>query len=167
MSKADYVHKYLPLSEYHEIIKSRGEGKIISMKAVEVDRHYERGIHITQGIAKETCNAQDIVMGHTLVPPKSCNPRHFHLTTEAGMYIISGELTVFLGPDAEPNIAAPGDFLYVPVGCIHGIANASDTVPVELIATYGGVGSNDQQETYFIEESPDKPYPPVGWDKPA
>ena len=59
------------------------------------------------------------------MPPKGRGPKtHFHRTISESFFILSGTIRLFNGDRWID--AAPGDFLYVPVGGLHAFHNGSD-----------------------------------------
>jgi uncharacterized RmlC-like cupin family protein len=157
-----YEHHYVPLEDYEKDLDERRQAIIIHSKNVGEDTNYEKGLSIKFGINRDSVNSQRIVLGINDTPPMTYNPRHYHVSTEASLYIISGHLVIYTGPEATPQVAGPGDYVYIPVGCIHGIANPSKTVPAQNIFAYGGISNKEDAGTIFIEESDDT-YPPANW----
>jgi quercetin dioxygenase-like cupin family protein len=91
-------------------------------------------------------------MGFTVVPPGVRNPAHYHAKAEAGMYILSGRLKVYIGEDREVTEVESGTFLFVPKGEIHGLENPSQTEPAMLVFAYGNVPNHMATEPTFVEE---------------
>ncbi len=131
---------------------------------VVTDTEYEKGLAINFGINGPVCGSKRITMGRTIIPPRTANERHVHLNAEAAMYIVSGTMTLFLGPEAKMTKCPPGTFVFAPEGIIHGVANASRTEEVELVFAYGGVPSKEAARIVFIDDSGND-YPPKGWDE--
>ena len=52
--------------------------------------------------------------------------RHLHLEHTDAFYVLEGELTFELGPEAEAVTVGAGGFVAVPPGVAHAIRNASD-----------------------------------------
>ncbi len=91
-------------------------------------------------------------MHRVTIPPGARNQRHYHLQSDAGMFLLKGHLKIFFGADheMEETLAREGDFIFVPAGVIHGFMNTSDTEAAELVTTKNNVG-NVKGETVFIE----------------
>ena len=68
---------------------------------------------------------------------------HFHRTISESFYVLSGTVGLYNG--AEWKDAAPGDFLYVPEGGIHGFRNSSSEPASILILFAPGAA----REPYF------------------
>ena len=131
---------------------------------VVTDTKYEKGLSINFGVNGAVCGSKRISMGRTVIPPHTANERHVHANAEASMFIISGTMTLLLGPEAEIVRCPPGTFVYAPEGTIHGVANASRTEEVVLVFAYGGVPSKEAARIVFIDDS-ENDYPPKGWDE--
>jgi uncharacterized RmlC-like cupin family protein len=116
-------------------------------------RYGPNNLRAAYGIDSSTVGNPKMTMQYSVVPPKARNQRHYHVTCDAGMYILKGRLRMFFGPDhaQQEAIAEPGDFVFIPQGEIHGLENLSDTEPAELIACYGGVGSKEEAQVIFME----------------
>lgn len=66
---------------------------------------------------------------------------HRHEVDEV-VFIVSGEC-IHVGEGDHHRVGA-GDFVYVEAGTWHGIYNVSTSVPVEIVAFFGGVGSYEE-----------------------
>lgn len=49
-----------------------------------------------------------------------------HRTHSDLFYVLGGELTLFVGPEAEPRVLAPGTLAFAPPLVVHGFRNAAD-----------------------------------------
>ena len=58
------------------------------------------------------------------------------------------------GATARPVILEGGDFVYIPSGAIHVIANASATEEASLIFCYIGVGNTGDAQTVWLDQTP-------------
>jgi mannose-6-phosphate isomerase-like protein (cupin superfamily) len=78
------------------------------------------------------------------MPPKGIGPStHFHRTMSESFFILSGSVRLF---DGDRWIdAAPGDFLYVPIGGLHAFHNATDAAASLLLLFAPGA----PREGYF------------------
>ena len=84
------------------------------------------------------------VMGRTIiVPGAEANPTHYHTNNDVCWYIMSGKIRLIQArsdcSDRKEVILAAGDFVYIPSGAIHVIANASQTEEASLVFCYIGV----------------------------
>jgi uncharacterized RmlC-like cupin family protein len=71
-------------------------------------------------------------------------------------YILYGKIKLWHAKsdasERQEVILEGGDFVYVPAGAIHVIANASETEEASLIFCYIGVPSTDAAETVWLSE---------------
>lgn len=114
----------------------------------------EPPLRAKRGITSETIGKPiKMTMNRVVIPPGGKNQCHYHVKCDAGMHILKGRLKMFFGPlhQQEEAIAEEGDFVFVPQGEIHGLANLSDTEPAELVSCYSGAGSFEEAETIFVE----------------
>ncbi len=125
---------------------------IIQPDEIAPDLSYEKGLDIRIGINDATCGSRELTMGYTIIPPGVRNPAHYHPNAEAGLYILSGALKVYVGEKRELTIVKAGSFIHVPKGEIHGIENVSETEPATLIFAYGNVPNKEASGTTFVEE---------------
>lgn len=125
---------------------------ILHNKQLHLNLDYEKGLEIRFGIDNTTCGSQDLTMGYTVVPPGARNQAHFHANAEAGMFVISGRLRVYVGKDRTRTDVESGSFIFVPKGEIHGIENPSPTEAAEIVFVYGNVPNKDAAGTVFVEE---------------
>ena len=137
---------------------------IINYHQVEEDSKFEKGNKVKFSVCRETVGSKRLVMGRTVIPPHTWSRRHFHGSAEACIFIVSGTLVAYLGPDAERKVLTPGTFMYLPEGVIHGGANPSDE-EIVLIFTYGGVPNKEAAGIIDIIED-EGVYPPANWDDP-
>jgi quercetin dioxygenase-like cupin family protein len=70
---------------------------------------------------------------------------HFHRTYSESFYVISGSVTIFDGREWVET--APGDFVHVPKGGLHGFRNDTDDPASMLILFSPG----EARENYFRE----------------
>jgi uncharacterized RmlC-like cupin family protein len=128
-------------------------GKVVKRKDLEKDSVYEPGLTVSDGINNKNVEGARLLMGYSFVPPGGRNQRHYHTNTDAAGYVLKGHVRMILGPDDDMHEvdAETGDFFYYPRGEIHGLINLSQTEPVELIATYNGVGCKEDAGTIFVE----------------
>ena len=108
-----------------------------------------------KGIGLKTVDNPKLQMHRTYIPPGGRNQRHYHVKSDAGMFVLKGNLKIFFGPDYEIEeiLAKEGDFVFAPAGVIHGLMNISNTEPAELITTKNNVSSPKEGETVFVEPS--------------
>jgi uncharacterized RmlC-like cupin family protein len=134
------------------------EAKIIKFKDRTPDPNYEPPLLPGRGIWSESVENPALTLSRVVIPPGARNQRHYHIYTEAGMYVVKGPVIMFYGPDHEMEevIAEAGDFFFIPIGAIHGLENPSKTEPAEIVTFYGGVGHQKEAGTIFVEPRWDK-----------
>ncbi len=125
---------------------------ILHREDLDPDLDYEKGLEIRFGINNVTCGSRELTMGYTIVPPGVRNPAHYHEKAEAGLFILTGRLRVFIGEQRDVSEVGPGTFLYVAKGEIHGLENVSKTEPATLIFAYGNVPNKGAAGTTFVEK---------------
>ena len=126
--------------------------KVVRGEELEWEPSIEPPLQSKKGINVKTVENPRVQMHRVTVPPGARNQRHYHLQSDAGMFLLKGHLKIFFGPDheMEETLAREGDFVFVPAGVIHGFMNASETEAAELVTTKNHV-SNVKGETIFME----------------
>jgi uncharacterized RmlC-like cupin family protein len=133
---------------------------ITHMKDLMGNTTFEPPCNIFYGICRDTVKNANMVMGYTTSGPDMRNQRHYHINCEVGQYRIKGHDRILIGPDHDQQIldVAPGDFVYIPKGEIHGAVGQGEMC--ELIFCYAGVNSKEDSGTVFVEPAWEKrPHP--------
>ena len=119
---------------------------------MEWEPSIEPPLQSKKGINVKTVENPGVQMHRVTIPPGARNQRHYHLQSDAGMFLVKGNLKIFFGPDheMEETFAREGDFIFAPAGVIHGFMNTSDTEAAELVTAKNNVG-NVKGETVFLE----------------
>ncbi len=117
---------------------------VVRQKQVATDLAYEPPLRVGFGINDQTVDNPNAVMGRTvLLPGAQPNPTHYHRNNDVCWYIMSGRIRLISARSDCSNrkeiILEAGDFVYVPSGAIHVIANASETEAASLVFCYIGV----------------------------
>jgi oxalate decarboxylase/phosphoglucose isomerase-like protein (cupin superfamily) len=117
---------------------------VVRQKQIGVDVDYEPPLRVGFGVGDSTVDMSNAVMGCTvLVPGAGPNPTHYHKNNDVCWYIMSGRIKLIAarsdGGDRKEIILEAGDFVYIPSGAIHVIANASQTEEASLVFCYVGV----------------------------
>lgn len=120
------------------------EVTVVRQKSIGVDLNFEPPLRVGFGISDATIDGANAVMGRTvLVPGAEPNQTHYHTNNDVCWYIMSGKIRCISARSDMSNrkeiILEAGDFVYVPSGSIHVIANASDTEEASLVFCYIGV----------------------------
>jgi len=133
---------------------------VVRQSRVNADTSYEPPLRVGFAINDKTVEGAHAVMGRTvLVPGAGPNPTHYHANNDVCWYIMSGKIRLIQarsdGSDRKEVILEGGDFVYVPSGAIHVIANASETEEATLVFCYIGVGSTEAAGNVWLTEMHD------------
>jgi uncharacterized RmlC-like cupin family protein len=124
---------------------------IVDSERIGKDTTYEPPLVIAFGVDTHSVGARTITMGRTLIPPAGRNQAHYH-SCEASFFVRTGTLTLFIGDERKEHTVTENQFVYVAPGIVHGLMNASETEPAELIFTYGNCPSKEDAGTVFVEQ---------------
>src|SRR5258708_12597630 len=76
-------------------------------------------------ISDETVGSQNIYTAVSRIPPGLRSTPHVHTNCESSLYVASGQGRMITGPRLDRAMQfEPCDFLYVPPGAPHTVANA-------------------------------------------
>ena len=133
---------------------------VVRQNRVNADTTYEPPLRVGFAINDKTVEGAKAVMGRTvLVPGAGPNPTHYHANNDVCWYIMSGKIRLIQaksdGSERKEVILEGGDFVYVPSGAIHVIANASETEEATLVFCYIGVGSTEAAGNVWLTEMHD------------
>ena len=133
---------------------------VIRQNRVGTDTAYEPPLRVGFGISDETVEDAKAVMGRTvLVPGAGPNPTHYHTNNDVCWHIMSGKVRLIQarsdGSERKEVILEAGDFVYIPSGAIHVIANASATEEATLVFCYIGVGNTEAAGNVWLKEMHD------------
>ena len=133
---------------------------VVRQNRVGTDTTYEPPLRVGFGISDTTVDGARSVMGRTvLVPGAGPNPTHYHAANDVCWYILSGRIRLLAaksdGSDRKEIILQAGDFVYIPSGAIHVIANASETEEASLVFCYIGVPNVEAAGTVWLTEMHD------------
>lgn len=92
------------------------------------------GVTYAAGVSAATAGARALCLQLASLPPGAQSRAHLHAEHESAAYVIEGGLVLWFGERLEERVAAgSGDFLYIPSGVPHLVANASDGQPVVTV----------------------------------
>jgi uncharacterized RmlC-like cupin family protein len=133
---------------------------VVRQAKVGTDTTYEPPLRVGFGINDKTVEGSKAVMGRTiLVPGAGPNPTHYHTNNDVCWHIVSGKVRLIQarsdGSDRREVILEAGDFVYIPSGAIHVIANASATEEASLVFCYIGVGSTQAAGNVWLPDMHD------------
>ncbi len=132
---------------------------VIRPAQITPDVTYEPPLRVGFGINDQTVAGARATMGRTiLVPGAGPNPTHYPAAIDVCWYIIYGHIKVWFarsdGSDRREVLLEGGDFVYIPRGALHVIANASEVDEASLIFCYIGVGNTADAKTVWLDQPP-------------
>jgi uncharacterized RmlC-like cupin family protein len=108
------------------------------------------GVTYAPGVSAATAGAGALCLQLASLPPGARSRAHLHADHESAAYVIEGRLVLWFGERLEERVAVgPGDFLYIPSGVPHLVANASDTHPAVTV-----LARSDPNEQESVTELP-------------
>ncbi len=137
------------------------EVTVVRQKSIGVDLNFEPPLRVGFGVSDATIDGANAVMGRTvLVPGDPPNLTHYHTNNDVCWYIMSGRIRCISGRHDTSNrkeiMLEAGDFVYVPSGSLHAIANASDTEEASLIFCYIGVPNVEASGFVWLKKEHDE-----------
>jgi uncharacterized RmlC-like cupin family protein len=109
------------------------------------------GVTYAPGVSAATAGAGALCLQLASLPPGARSRAHLHAEHESAAYVIEGRLVLWFGDRLEKRVAAgSGDFLYIPGGVPHLVANASDTQPAVTV-----LARSDPSEQESVIELPE------------
>jgi uncharacterized RmlC-like cupin family protein len=109
------------------------------------------GVTYAAGVSAGTAGAGAVCLQLASLPPGARSRAHLHAEHESAAYVIEGRLVLWFGDRLEKRVAAgSGDFLYIPGGVPHLVANASDTQPAVTV-----LARSDPSEQESVIELPE------------
>jgi uncharacterized RmlC-like cupin family protein len=134
---------------------------VIRPGQITPDLAYEPPLRVGFGINADTVPGARAVMGRTvLVPGAGPNPRHYHADIDVCWHILAGQIRLSYarqdGSGSGETVLCAGDFVYIPAGAIHIIANASATEEASLVFCYIGVGTVEAARTVWLDRRQDR-----------
>ena len=133
---------------------------VIRQTQVGTDLTYEPPLQVGFGISDKTVEGANAVMGRTiLVPGAQPNATHYHANNDVCWYILSGTIRLIAAKsdcsDRNEILLETGDFVYIPSGAIHVIANASQTEEASLVFCYIGVPNVEASGNVWLNRQHD------------
>jgi uncharacterized RmlC-like cupin family protein len=91
-------------------------------------------VHYAAGISKATAGATGLSLQLASLPPGARARAHLHAKHESAAYMLEGEAVLWFGERLEEKVVArTGDFMYIPHGVPHVVANASEHQPAVVV----------------------------------
>jgi uncharacterized RmlC-like cupin family protein len=92
------------------------------------------GVTYAAGISATSAGARGLCLQLASLPPGARSRAHRHDEHESAAYVIEGEMVLWFGERLEHKVvAAAGDFLYIPNGVPHVVANPSQVEPAVAV----------------------------------
>lgn len=109
------------------------------------------GVTYAAGVSASTAGASGLCLQLASLPPGATARAHLHAEHESAAYVIEGEMVLWFGEQLEEKVVAgPGDFLYIPNGVPHLVANASESEPA--VAVLARTDANEQESVTALPE---------------
>jgi uncharacterized RmlC-like cupin family protein len=103
------------------------------------------GVTYAPGISASSAGAKGLCLQLASLPPAARARAHQHDEHESAAYVIEGEMVLWFGERLERQLVArPGDFVYIPSGVPHLVANASGSEPA--VAVLARTDPNEQED---------------------
>lgn len=90
--------------------------------------------------------SSQLSIGTVLMPPGGISRAHVHNRYELVVVVVEGLAATLLGPDLEPAVQGPGDFLLIPAGVPHVAVNLRADHRVLAIETRADPDFNNDVE---------------------
>jgi uncharacterized RmlC-like cupin family protein len=112
----------------------------------------KQGPEYSPGVSAETSRSRSLWMGKVVIPPGGRTKAHLHEAHESAVYVLSGIIRVYHGPElsAEPLTSEAGDFVFIPAGVPHVAVNASKSE--EAVALLSRTDPNEQESVVLLPE---------------
>jgi uncharacterized RmlC-like cupin family protein len=115
-----------------------------------------QGLSYASGASAETAGTEQICMHRLTIPPGARAKAHLHEDHESVIYLISGEVDFWFGPQLEHHRrTGPGDFVYIPAGVAHLPVNFGDQ-PAEAVISR--TDPNEQESVVVLPELDSLPH---------
>ncbi|SCL25150.1 Uncharacterized protein, RmlC-like cupin domain [Micromonospora inyonensis] len=76
-------------------------------------------------VSQQLCGTSGISACAVVMQPGKVARLHLHARTEIVVVCVEGWAATLIGPDFEPVLHGPGEFMYVPEGVLHSAVNLS------------------------------------------
>jgi uncharacterized RmlC-like cupin family protein len=117
----------------------------------------QTGVTYAAGISTATAGARGLSLQIASLPPGARARAHLHAQHESAAYVVEGEVVFWFGERLGERIdAGPGDFIYIPPGVPHLVANLSDSQPV--VTVLARTDPNEQEDVTELPALDDLPH---------
>jgi uncharacterized RmlC-like cupin family protein len=94
-----------------------------------------QGQHLVPCITTETAGSHRLSAGLVVMPPGTSSQVHHHSRSDIVVMCVQGWAASLVGPELEPRLHGPGEFIYVPAGVLHMAVNLSTTDELVAVET--------------------------------
>jgi uncharacterized RmlC-like cupin family protein len=109
------------------------------------------------GVSAATAGARGLCLQIASLPPGARADAHLHAAHESAAYVVEGDVVLWFGPGLEERIeAGAGDFVYIPPGVAHLVANPSDSRPA--VTVLARTDPNEHEDVTKLPELDDLPH---------
>jgi uncharacterized RmlC-like cupin family protein len=118
-----------------------------------------QGLDYGAGVSAESAGSRGICMHRLTMQPGQRARAHLHEHHESSIYMISGRVEMWHGPQLEHHdVVEAGDFVHIPAGVPHLPANTSDQPAEAVIAR---TDPNEQESVVLLPELDALPHLPA------
>jgi uncharacterized RmlC-like cupin family protein len=117
-----------------------------------------QGLDYGAGVSAESAGSHGLCMHRLTLQPGQRARAHLHEDHESSIYMISGTVEMWFGPQLEHHaVVEAGDFVHIPAGVPHLPANLSDQPAEAVIAR---TDPNEQESVVLLPELDALPHLP-------
>jgi uncharacterized RmlC-like cupin family protein len=118
-----------------------------------------QGLSYGAGVSAESARSRGLCMHRLTMEPGQRARAHLHEDHESSIYMISGRVEMWYGPQLEHHaVVEAGDFVHIPAGVPHLPANTSDQPAEAVIAR---TDPNEQESVVLLPELDALPHLPA------
>jgi uncharacterized RmlC-like cupin family protein len=126
----------------------------IPAATVNADTAYEPTMEHRFGI-DSSCGSTELNMHTAYLEPGAATRAHFHVKSDAGIFILEGEGTWLMRDQnnvTQEIVSRPGDYVFIPRGVIHKVVNRSPHQRFALVAAYNNAGTGEDTLKFYVED---------------
>lgn len=117
----------------------------------------QTGVIYAAGISASTAGSRALSLQIASLPPGAKARAHLHAEHESAAYVVEGKVVFWFGKRlAQRFDAGPGDFIYIPPGVPHLVANPSDSYPA--VTVLARTDPNEQEDITELPNLDDLPH---------
>jgi uncharacterized RmlC-like cupin family protein len=112
------------------------------------------GVTYAAGVSAATAGASGLCLQIASLPPGARASAHLHARHESAAYVVEGKVVLWFGERLEERIeGGAGDFIYIPPGVPHLVANLSDSQPA--VTVLARTDPNEHEDVTALPELDD------------